>query len=320
MVYSSYHFPPEFLSLLVDTIPKLCKSKKDVIYFFAGAGVKNNVFQEMKDRVHRDRHSINKYEIARNILVELNELGDIALQERREIVKRVVEFDDFSRCWSNDQIEAEGLVAKVQKMVKHKDTLTKIQEHQREKEKELVRQRQEEEKERLKSIQEDKIEQQNIKQELSALFQESNSQKRGIKLEDLLNRFFKNQNILIKESFTIKGNNNEGIIQQIDGAIEVDNHFYLVEMKWKKDPLSPQDIGQHIVRLYSRSDVRGVFISASGYTPASTIEIEKALSQRTIILFTVKEFLILLENEDNFKKLFRSKLESVLLEQKLVFN
>lgn len=33
-----YHYPPELLSLLVDTIPLLCRSKNDVVVFFRGAG------------------------------------------------------------------------------------------------------------------------------------------------------------------------------------------------------------------------------------------------------------------------------------------
>jgi len=30
----AFHYPPEILSLLVDTIPLLCRSKKDVVLFF----------------------------------------------------------------------------------------------------------------------------------------------------------------------------------------------------------------------------------------------------------------------------------------------
>lgn len=34
-----FHYPPEIFNLLVDTIPLLCRSKRDVIGFFQGAGV-----------------------------------------------------------------------------------------------------------------------------------------------------------------------------------------------------------------------------------------------------------------------------------------
>ena len=35
----TYQYPPELFSLLVDAIAVLCKSKKDVLLFFRGAGV-----------------------------------------------------------------------------------------------------------------------------------------------------------------------------------------------------------------------------------------------------------------------------------------
>ncbi len=38
-----YHYSPELLQLLVDTIEVLCRSKRDVILFFRGAGVHGQV-------------------------------------------------------------------------------------------------------------------------------------------------------------------------------------------------------------------------------------------------------------------------------------
>lgn len=122
-----FHFSPDFLNLLVDTIPRLCKSKKDVLVFFLSAGVSKKILEDLNFRIIKDASSINKYEIARTVLLRLNSTGDVALRERREIVKRVVEFNDFSRCWPNDQIEATGLVAKVREMVNVKDSFTRLQ-------------------------------------------------------------------------------------------------------------------------------------------------------------------------------------------------
>ncbi|HVO60793.1 MAG TPA: hypothetical protein VMT53_07645 [Terriglobales bacterium] len=34
-----FHYPPELTQLLIQTIPLLCPSKKDVLSFFKGAGV-----------------------------------------------------------------------------------------------------------------------------------------------------------------------------------------------------------------------------------------------------------------------------------------
>jgi len=78
-----FHFSPDLLNLLIDTIPRLCKSKKDVLIFFFSAGVNQNLLADINTKLQQDVNSINKYEIARTALVRLNDAGDVALRERR---------------------------------------------------------------------------------------------------------------------------------------------------------------------------------------------------------------------------------------------
>ncbi|MDY7014339.1 MAG: restriction endonuclease [Cyanobacteriota bacterium] len=116
------------------------------------------------------------------------------------------------------------------------------------------------------------------------LYKEVDVKKRGKQLEGILNRLFESEPILVRESFTINGENKEGIIQQIDGAIEVNSYLYIVEMKWTKEALSPRDVAQHMMRLFERSDIRGIFISTSGYTEAAITDIKKAINKKIIVL------------------------------------
>jgi hypothetical protein len=288
--------------------------------FFSGAGVSEKFLSDLQDKVNKNRDSINKYEIARTILVQLNDVGDIALRERREILKRVVEFDDFSRCWPNDQIEAIGLVAKVRELVNKKDYFTTLQQIHQSTIEEENKKRQKEEEERIKNLEQKRQIRQKLKSDLISLSDEKNPQKRGKQLEGILNHLFESEGILVRESFTIKGENNEGVIQQIDGAIEVNTELYLVEMKWWKEPLSPKDVSQHIMRIYNRIDVRGIFISASGYTNAAIIDVQKVLNQKIIALFTLKELILLLEDDSTFESLLKSKVKSIQLEGKLIYD
>ena len=315
-----FHFPPDFLNLLVDTIPRLCKSKKDVLIFFSSAGVNNKFLTDLSDRLQRDASSINKYEIARTVLVRINDAGDVALRERREIVKRIVEFNDFSRCWPNDQMEATGLVAKVREAVNVRDAFTRLQQNYEFQLEEEKKKRQQEEEARLEQLRQKRQKRQSIRSELIALYQESDTKKRGKQLEGILNSFFESEGILVREAFTIKGENNEGIIQQIDGAVEVNSYLYLAEMKWWKEALGPGDIAQHVMRLFERTDVRGIFISASGYTDAAIINIQKALNQKIIVLFTLKELVLLLETETSFESLLKAKVEAIQLEGRLSYD
>ena len=77
-------------------------------------------------RLKQDRATVNKYEIVRTILARLNQEGDAAIRERREVVKRVVGFEDFSTCWPGDQLKARGLVAQIRQVVNVKDSFTRM--------------------------------------------------------------------------------------------------------------------------------------------------------------------------------------------------
>jgi hypothetical protein len=46
-----------------------------------------------------------------------------------------------------------------------------------------------------------------------------------------LNSLFAFAGFLVREAFTIKGDEGQGIVEQIDGAVEIDGVLYLVEMK-----------------------------------------------------------------------------------------
>ena len=97
----TFHYPPELLSLLIDTIPRLCRSYEDTLLFFRGAGVDDSATADLRELVRTDCGSINKFKIVRMVLTRLNERGEPTLRERREVLKRVTEFDDFSACWES---------------------------------------------------------------------------------------------------------------------------------------------------------------------------------------------------------------------------
>ena len=70
----------------------MCRSKNDVLVFFKGAGVPGTITADFSQKLASDRGSVNKYEIVREVLVRLNDKGEATLRERREALKRVIEF------------------------------------------------------------------------------------------------------------------------------------------------------------------------------------------------------------------------------------
>lgn len=303
-----YHYPPELLNILIDTIPVLCRSKKDVIIFFKGAGVPAGVTNDLVRKINQDKGSISKYEIARTVLTRLNERGEPTLRERREVLKRVVEFENFSSCWPTDQLKAKGLVNEVRTIINVKDSFTRMQQERDAERRERIGKQQQE----LKAKQKSRDVLATIKTDLFRLFSEENPQKRGKAMEGVLNRLFAQANILVREAFTVSGLAGEGVVEQIDGVIELDGHTYLVEMKWWNEPLGTPEVAQHLVRVMFRGQSRGIFISTSGYTDPAITTCREALQKSVFVLCHLHELVSLLEGEHDLKLFLKEKVNAAV--------
>lgn len=306
-----FHYPPELLNLLIDTIPLLCRSKRDTFLFFRGAGVASDLTEDLTKKLKDAPDSINKYEITRTILTRLNERGEATLRERREILKRVTEFEDFSTCWPADQLKAKGLVAEIRRVINIKDSFTRIY-MEREEEK---RKHQDEQQANLRKAQRQKVELSELKRDLFSLFNEQDKRKRGKALESVLNRLFKASDILVREAFTLTGDQGEGVVEQIDGVVEVDGELYLVEMKWLGKPVGVGDVSQHLVRIFNRGHARGIFISASDYTEPAIRTCRDSLSRAVIVLCKLEEIVRQLECEGNLKEWLKTKIRAAIVDK-----
>ncbi len=308
-----YHYPPELFSLLVDTVPLLFRAKKDVILFFRGAGVGEGILHDLQLRVEQDRKNINKYEIVRTVLSRLNDRGEQTLRERREIIRRVVEFEDFSTCWPNDQLKAKGLVSEIRRVVNVKDSFTRIQKAQEQERKKHL----DEHQARIEVLKQKNAELVAIKSDLFSLFAmpDNQSQKRGKLLETNLNRLFNASDILVREAFEVVGDEGEGIVEQIDGVVEIDGYLYLVEMKWWKKPLGKADVSPHLVNIFSRGHAGGILISASGYTKPAISVCKEVLSQKIIVLCELEEIVFVLERKVSLKEFLKTKIRMAVMEK-----
>ncbi|MCJ7457594.1 MAG: restriction endonuclease [candidate division Zixibacteria bacterium] len=306
-----YQYPPDLFQLLKDVIPLLCRSKRDVVLFFRGAGVKVDLLRDLTAQVEKEPQAIKKYDISQTILKRLNEKGESSLRERREVLKRVIEFEDFSTCWPNDELKARGLVAGIQKVVNVKDSFTRMRQEREEEKGKHIR-------EYEKKVQEVKYKKQaleELKKEFYLLFKDCNSQERGNLLEKILNRLFEINEILVRESFRRTGDKGKGVIEQIDGVVELDGEVYLVEMKWLESAVGVDDVSRHLVRIYHRNSSRGVFISYTEFSKGALEICKEALQQTVVILCTLNELVNLLEHERDLKYLLKSKIQAAIIDK-----
>lgn len=317
MMDISFHYPPELLQLLIDTIPKLCKSKRDVLLFFQGAGVSLAIRQPYERLLQTDKASFSKYHVTRELLTKLNELGEGSLRVRREVLRRVTEFEDFSVCWDSDRAAARGLVAQIRDVVNVKDSFTRMRIEKDEEKRKRVEQTQ------VASAEQQtrKARRDKVKADLYGLFGESDAHKRGKALEGVLNELFSCHNILVREAFTIKGKCGEGVIEQIDGLVELDGHLYLVEMKWWNSPLGVTEVAPHLVRVFGRAgQARGLFISYTDFTAPAISECRTALGGgAVIVLATLQEIVSLMDREGDLQRWLKRKVNAAIIDKEPYF-
>jgi len=209
------------------------------------------------------------------------------------------------------QLKAKGLVADVRKVVNVKDSFTRIQQ-------ERDAERQEERARRLVEsalVVRRRNQCKDLHARLSALFSETDPHRRGTALEKILNEVFAMDGLLIRESFVLRRDDGQAA-EQIDGVIELDGAQYLVEMKWWATALGVDAASRHLVRVYGRGEVRGLFISASGFALPAIDECERALTQRVIVLGELRELVVLLERQDNVVTWLREKVRRATVDRK----
>lgn len=311
-----YHFPPELMELLIETIPLLCRSKVAVLAFFRGCGVTDSMTTDLRRRVDADKAAITKYEITRTILNRLNEKNDHALAQRRQVIKRVSEFEDFSACWNNDQLKAQGLVARVRSVVNVKDSFTRLnQEYERER---LERQRQQEAK--AQAIQRQREERESLHRRLVDLRSITVPQQRGLALEDVLNDVFKLDGLSVREAFTLSSDSGE-VGEQIDGLVVMRGHPILVEAKWHARALGVDGVCRHITRVLLREPgVHGLIVSATGFTTPAIDECTRALTLRAFMLAELNELVMLLEDPTaSIRSWLEAKLLAARVDRQVLF-
>jgi restriction system protein len=313
--YDPFHFSSELIELLTSAIPLLNKSKRGVLTFFRSCGVPVGMLADLSERVASSSESITKYEIARTVLTRINDGGDPLLRPRREVVKQVTEFEDFGLCWPDDQLKAKGLVSDVRKYVNVKDSFTRMQQAEESHRLEEVRRR----RQAAEAKQRRRDELAALRTRLAGLASIVNAQQRGLALEPVLNDLFKIDGLSVREAFTLRDEKGQ-VQEQIDGLIALDGRPILVEAKWLSTPIGQAEISRHLVRVYGRAEVAGLFVSSSPYTEAAITECKTALSQRLIVLAEVNEIMMLLEDpEANLGEWLRAKITAASVERKPLF-
>jgi len=306
----AFHFTPDVFEALVTAIPVLVRGKRDVLTFFQGCGVNVTYLAKLESWAAKGSNK-TKYHIAREVLTHVNAQGDPGLAARRQLIKRVTEFESFSGCWPDDQLKARGAVANVAELVNKKDSFTRMQQ-ERER---ALREHSDAKRAELDRVAVAKSARAQVKAELFRLFGMSDPQERGTALEGVLNRLFQTGDMLVREAFVVR-NDDGKVVEQVDGGVDIDGRLYLVEMKWWNQRLGRADVAPHLVSVYSRAEAGGIIISSSGFHESAVSDCKDALSQHVIILVELREIVTALEQEVTLLDLFRLKIREATMSKR----
>jgi restriction system protein len=302
-----YHFTPEVLNLSIEALIRVNRGKGDVLVWLRSAGVPETLVSSWRGKLDTNREQVSKAAIARDVLIRLNEAGDRYLQQRREVIKRLVETEDYSSCWPDDVLAAQGLIAQLRISVNVRDSFTRIKI-----ETEGASRRQRESRDR--DLQEKRARASALRELNTTLIHlvtdGSNPQERGRQFEKQLTRLFNMSGIQITEPFRTEN-------EQIDGAIHFDGHTYLVEARWWAHPLGHGDVADLFVKMATRpSDTRGIYVSASGFTDGCVEECVK--TKMAAIFATLEDIILCLESERPLDEMLVKKFQRYITERRMM--
>lgn len=113
--------------------------------------------------------------------------------------------------------------------------------------------------------------------------------------------------LLVREAFALTSDEGAGIVEQIDGVVELDNNLYLVEAKFYSANLGVGDVAQHMVRVSRRSGIRGLFVVHPGFSAAAIESVKDELHRSVFVLATIEELVRVFESDAPLTDWLRNK-------------
>jgi restriction system protein len=308
------HLPPDLFETLVEAIPKLMKSKQSLLDWFRQANVPDRFLAHHRNLLRRDREAFRKANVAREVLGDIvsgYSQDELLIGVMRNIVRRVAEWDSFAQSYPDDRLQAEVLVRRLREMIKHKDWFTRLDDAQEAQARTSQQQREAD----AQLIERRGQERRELKSRFNGLFGESDPVKRGLSLERLLNDWFRFEGIQICEPFQVRFGPDNKVLEQIDGVIQIDNWYYLLEIKWWSVPIGVKEVTHHVGKVFFRGNsVRGIFISYSDFTDPAIETARQALVQGSCeCLIALRDIHEVLDRDVCLTTFLRDRIDETIL-------
>ena len=107
--------------------------------------------------------------------------------------------------------------------------------------------------------------------------------------------------------------------EEIDVVLFRDREYYLIECKWEKEPTENSDILKFSGNLINRADVRGIFVSMSGFSKGSEKQIHDFANIRIILLFGPEDINSITYRRAKFDDLLNEKYRELTVYKKVLW-
>ncbi len=106
--------------------------------------------------------------------------------------------------------------------------------------------------------------------------------------------------------------------EEIDLVLHREREYFLLECKWQQAPIEADSIRDFYGKIANRVDVRGIFLSMSGFSRGAVSQAEDYASSRIVLLFGAKDMSALLRREVTLESLLNVKYEAMVTTRKAV--
>jgi hypothetical protein len=126
-------------------------------------------------------------------------------------------------------------------------------------------------------------------------------QARGYEFEQFLLGLFRGHDLEVVQPFRTTG-------QQIDGAVAIDSHSYLLEARWRDELADAGDLFEFQGKVQGKFDgSRGLFISVNGFAPQA-VDGFRPGQKSSIVLATGEDIMCVLDDRIDLLTMLRQKI------------
>jgi len=284
--------PFEIMEQIVQCFGRCFHYKDPVANFMISSGVP-------KELVQRYKHEV-KFLWSRHVLSELNETDEGRLVQRR-ILTNLCSLRDLPDKEVTDRNAGLDALRKLKNLAIENELVVKDEKRNIDHRRIQSEQRQKQLQERAKMLEE-------LKKKFNDGLIDSNRQRAGYFLEELLSNLFQLNDIEYRKSYRNPNNT-----QQIDGHFNFGGFDYLVEAKWRKDMPNSSEIGGFKTKIDSKLEsTRGLFVSINGFR--SEVIDEYNGRGAKIIFLTGMDLTIILEGRISLYEALKIKIEKAAQE------